>query len=220
MRKSALVCLVMWLAPPAFGQLESNSITVSVSRSATVQPDQVVFAVTVQSGLSTSLDDVVAALQGSGITAANLAGVNSINPLLYVQPAPPPLSWTFTLTEPFSKQKDTVTSLTALQQTIAQAKSGLTLSFTIAGTQVSAQALQSQTCSLSGLISDATSQAQSIAAAAGVTVGPILALSTSTASPIPAAVNFISGAFSSVYVAPSPYAPPCGLTVKFGLLRF
>ena len=207
----------MFLAPLAFGQLESNSITVSVSRSATVQPDQVVFAVTVQSGLSASLDDVLAALQGSGITASNFTGV-STNSFITVPPAPS-LSWTFTEMAPFAKQKDTVASLTALQQTVAQGKSGLTLSFTVAGTQVSAQALQSQTCSLTGLLSDAQAQAQSIAAAAGVTVGPILALSSATSSPIPAAVNFVSGAFSSVYVAPTTPAP-CGLTVKFGMFRY
>ncbi len=217
MQKIALAGLMTLLAPLAFAQLDTNSITVSVSRSSTVQPDQVVFAVTVQSGLNASLDDVLAALQGSGITAANLAGVSSNNPSPYTQST---ILWTFTLTAPFSKQKDTVTSLTALEQTVAQGKSGLTLSFTVAGTQVSAQALQSQTCSLTGLISDAQAQAQSIAAAAGVTVGPVLALSSATSSPIPAAVNFVSGAFSSVYVAPTTYAPPCGLTVKFALFRY
>lgn len=221
MPKIALAGLMMLLASPAFAQLDSNSITVSVSRSSTVQPDHVVFAITVQSGFSTSLDDVAAALQGSGITAASFAGVNGNNPSPYLQPT---LSWTFTLSVPFAKQKDTVTSLTALQQTIAQAKSGLTLSFTVAGTQVSTQALQSQTCSLSGLISDAQTQAQSIAAAAGVTVGPVLALSSATSSPastpIPAAINFVGALSSSVYVSPNVYAPPCGLTVKFGLFRY
>src|SRR5579863_4641627 len=75
MRKSALVCFMMLSGSLAFGQLDSNSITVSASRSTSLQPDLAVFAVTVQSGLSTSLADVIAALQGSGITQANFAGV-------------------------------------------------------------------------------------------------------------------------------------------------
>ena len=65
-------------SPLAFGQLDSNSITVTASRNASLQPDQAVFAVSVQSGISASLDDVLAALQGSGITAANLSSVSSV----------------------------------------------------------------------------------------------------------------------------------------------
>lgn len=218
MQKTALVCVLMFSSSPAFGQLESNSITVSVSRNSTVQPDQVVFAVTVQSPLSTNLDDVIAAVQTSGITAANFTGVRSSFVTVGPVPLVPPLSWTFTLSVPFAKQTDTVASLTALQLNIGQNKSRLTMSFTISGTQVSTQVLQSQTCSLSGLISDAQAQAQNIAVAAGVTVGPILALSSAASGPAPAAFNFVSGAFASVYVAPTS-APPCGLTVKFGLWR-
>ena len=216
MQKTALACFLMFLAPLAFAQLDTNSITVSVSRSSMVPPDQVAFAVTVQSPLSTSMDDVLAALQGSGISAANFTSVGT-NPSYAVPATPAMLSWTFTLTVPFAKQKDTVTSLTALQQTIAQNKNGLTLSFTVAGTQVSAQALQSQTCPLTDLISDARTQAQSIAAAAGVTVGPILALSSAASSPIPAAITYVGLAS---YVSSPTYAPPCGLTVKFVLFRY
>src|SRR5260370_31326366 len=60
----------------AFAQLDSNSITVSASRSGTLQPDQALFVVSVQSDLNTSLNDVLAALQGSGITSANFSGVS------------------------------------------------------------------------------------------------------------------------------------------------
>ena len=55
-----------------------------------------------------------------------------------------------------------------------QANNGLTLSFSIVGTQVSQQLAQSQTCSLSSLITAATTQAQSLAAAGGFTLGSIL----------------------------------------------
>ena len=70
--------LLILSVPAAFGQLDSNSVTVSATRSMTQQPDQVLFGVTVQSGLNTSLDDVVAALQGSGITAANFSAVGTL----------------------------------------------------------------------------------------------------------------------------------------------
>jgi len=214
---------MMSLAPLAFAQSDTNSITVSVSRSATVQPDQVVFGVTVQSGLNTVLDDVLAAVQPAGITASNFIGVSSNN--FVTVPPTPALTWTFSLTAPFSKQKDTVTSLTGLQQMIAQGKAGLTLSFGVAGTQVSAQALQSQVCSLADLVSDAKAQAQKIADAAGVTVGSILALSSGTAintgSYAPASVAIVGAyvSYSSFLSSPTS-APPCALTMKFSLLRF
>jgi hypothetical protein len=225
MRKSALVCFMMFSGSLAFGQLDSNSITVNASRSTSLQPDQAVFAITVQSGFSTSLDDVIAALQGSGITQANFAGVatNSLGQQ-FVPPAPPMLSWAFTLQVPLSKTKDKLASLAALQQTMAQGTSGLTLSFGIQGTQVSTQLLQSQMCSLPDLVTDARAQAQKMADAAGVTLGSILALSSGTSNvvanvnqPIFAGVTgFITG---SLGVAPE-FAPPCALTVKFGLVRF
>jgi hypothetical protein len=51
----------------AFGQIDSNSITVTASNNVSLQPDQAVFGTTVQSGINTGLDDVLMALQGSGI---------------------------------------------------------------------------------------------------------------------------------------------------------
>jgi uncharacterized protein YggE len=106
------------------------------------------------------------------------------------------LQWAFTLPAPLANTKATVASLTTLQTNIANANNGLTLSFSITGTQVSTQLAQSQTCSLTALIASATTQAQSLAAAGGLTLGPILALSSATASP-----------------------PPCTVTVKFSVSR-
>lgn len=100
---SRSVCVAFVLSVSlAYGQLESNSITVTASRSAAVQPDQAVFGVSVSSSISTSLDDVLAALAGVGITITDFSGVNSIVYLLdpstgrsiFPQPA---LVWTFTL---------------------------------------------------------------------------------------------------------------------------
>jgi uncharacterized protein YggE len=225
MRKSGLVFFLVSCCPLAFGQLDSNSITVSASRNASLQPDQAVFAVNVQSGLSASLDDVVAALHGSGITAADLSSVNTPSLIFAtggsgLPPAIPlTLNWTFSLSVPLTKTKDTVASLTTLQQTIATANNGLMLSFSIVGTQVSQQLVQSQTCSLSGLISDATAQAQALASAANLTVGRILALSSGTSSGVSGGVAF---AQLSPYAISTSLAvpPPCVLTVKFVLTGY
>jgi hypothetical protein len=217
MPKKALLLAVV-SASFAFAQLDSNSITVSASRSANLQPDQALFAVFIQSDLNTSLNDVLAALQGSGITAANFSGVNSN---FGFSPSPgqsPTIQWAFGLPVPLTKTKDTVATLTALQQNIGQKNPSLTLSFSIQGTQVSQQLLQSQTCSIPDLLADARTQAQTLAAAGGVTLGTILAMSSPTSSVATAARQdypLNTGISSS-----SAFGPPCVLTVKFAVLRF
>ncbi len=215
MSKGALIALSLLVCTAAFGQLDSNSITVTASNNVNVQPDQAVFAVTVQSGLTTGLEDVLAALQGSNITAANLAGVSTQSQFIAGNPAAPILSWVFALTAPLTNTKATVASLTTLQQNIAKANNGLMLSFTIAGTQVSAQA---QTCSLSNLVASATTQAQNLAAAGGVTLGPIVALSGSTGNVIASPQFIASGPYVSSIV--NSVSPPCAITVKFTVIRF
>jgi uncharacterized protein YggE len=203
----------------AFAQLDSNSITVSASNNVTVQPDQAVFSVNVIAPLATGLDDVLTALAGSGITAANFSGV-STQPAICPQlpcPSPPMLAWLFTVTSPLANTKTTVASLTTLQQNIAKANNGLTLSFSIVGTQVSQQLAQSQSCSLSSLVTSATTQAQALAAAAGVQLGAILALSSSTSNVTSSSQLISSGAFISTIYNSSP--PPCAITVKFNVTR-
>ena len=69
--------LALWSCAAAFAQILPNSITVTASNNVNLQPDQAIFSVTVQSDLSVGLDDVVAAVQSAGITAANLAGVST-----------------------------------------------------------------------------------------------------------------------------------------------
>ncbi len=188
-------------AMSAFAQLDSNSLTVTASRNAAVQADVANFSVNVDSSVNVSLSDVLIALQGSPITASNFIGVSTIPTAAQRVVLGPPsklqIAWSFALPVPISKIKDTATLLAALQTSIAQNNSGLTLSFSLRGTQVSTQAQQSVTCSIPDLLSDARAQAQKIADASVLTVGPILAISSSTS-----------------------LAPVCSITIKFGLVRF
>lgn len=222
MRNAALFLLVAAGCPLAFGQLDSNSITVTASNNVTLQPDQAVFSVTVTSPLTTGLDDVVTALAGSGITAANFSGVSTQGTFSLIggpgtQFPAPLLTWSFSLTAPLANTKATVASLTTLQQNIAKAHNGLALSFNIVGTQVSQQLAQAQTCSYADLVTAATTQAQALATAGGVTLGSILALSSTTA-PVAAGPGYVglSGILSPyVYSAPAP----CAITVKFNAIH-
>jgi hypothetical protein len=194
MRKLLISALVL-SSSLAFGQTDSNSITVTASPNYTSgPPDQAVFGVLVTSSLDTTLDGVIALLQGTGITAANL---QSLNEYTNYMGSPPQLTetfqWRFTFTVPFAKNKDTIATLTSLQATIAKNNNGVTMSFSIQGTQSSAPAPPA--CSLSDLLTSAKTQAQKLADGAGVSLGNILAMS-------------------------SPTGTVCSLTVKFALLRF
>ena len=223
MLKRTLTLGVLLSASLAFGQLDSNSITVTASQSANLQPDQVLFAVYVTTSLTASLDDVLAAVKGAGITSANFSGINSaagqLCSAITTSPVVPTVQWAFGLPVPFAQMKATVTALTSLQQSISQANSGFTLSFSVQNAQISTSLLQSQPCNITGLIADATAQAQKLAAAAGLSLGSILAMSSNTSSPVannsvPVA---IAGSFSSGILT-TPQG--CALTVKFTLTRF
>ena len=194
MRIFPLILTLVLSLSVAFAQVDSNSITVTASRgSSPGPPDQAVFGVAVTSGVDTSLDDVIALLQGSGITAANLQALSEY-PIASGSSGQTAemLNWRFSFTLPLAKNKDTIAMLTNLQATIAKKNNGVTMSFSIQGTQSSVQPL---TCSQSDLLTDARTQAQKLADGAGVSVGNILAMS-------------------------SPTGAACVLTVRFALLRY
>src|SRR5215472_8109458 len=208
MWKFGFPALILFAVLPIFGQ---NSITVTATRNANAQPDLVAIAVDVTSALNASRDDVLSALQGSVITAANFSSVHTV-----VQYLPPgtqstsSLDWTFALTAPLANFKTTIAQLGALQQILAQKKNGMALSYSIQGAQLSAQAQQGQTCSTADLLSDARAKAQQMAVAAGGAVGSVLAMSGGTVS---------QPASGALFSAP-PYLPTCSLTVKFALTGF
>jgi hypothetical protein len=218
MRKLSLPILLL-AAAPAFGQLDSHTLTISATRSIVPQPDQVIVGLTVSSSPTATLDQIVAALSGLGVTDADFTGTENYNQ--------PTLSWNFSFTAPLANLTVTIGSLTKLEQTITQNDSGLTLTFYIGGTQVSQQLRQSQACSNSDLIADATAQAQKLAAAAGLTLGPILKLSNApSAQPSLAQPSLFvaNGAFVG-YIVPNNFlvgyvSSPvtCSLVVEFQLV--
>lgn len=212
----------------AAGQTDANSLTITAYRSVAVQPDQLVFAVTVSSGMNTGLEEVLAALTGSGVAAGNLQGVYSYTD----SKNQTTLDWTFTLPVAISEAKTTIALLEGLRQTIGTRNPGLRLTYQSQGTQVSAQLQRSQQCPLSDLIADARAQAQRlVSGAAGLSVGPILALSDGSNGAVLAqrfvAVDFIrigdfstvgTFGFGSTAIAASPQN--CTVVVKFSLSRY
>lgn len=224
MRKFPLaILLVIVLLPaaiPGFAQLPSQTVTITATRSIAVAPDQALLTLTVTSRPETNLDQIVGALSGLGITPLNLSGVDNYSATM--------LQWNFDLAVPLSNLTATIASVTNLQQTIGQHRSGLALTFNVSGLQASAQAQgsgQAQMCTNADLIADATAQAQKLVSAAGATLGSIVQVSTVQLAPIaePASYGLLSavlGPVPNLYFAPASYSPPltCTLSVQFQLL--
>lgn len=199
-------------ASSALAQLDSNSVTVTASRSSTPQADQGLFVIYIDSDLNTALADVLAAVQPAGLTVSNFSSVFTNTQYVYTgnqQQTQLVPRWAFRLTVPVSGIKDTIATLTALENSVPKANKNLTVSFSLTGTQPSSQTQQSQVCDFAGLISDARAQAQTLAAAGGRTLAGILALSTSTSNTTGNSVSLYPNTSTSV---------PCSATVKFGLL--
>jgi uncharacterized protein YggE len=188
----------------AFGQLDSNSVTVTASNNVTLQPDQATFAISVTSDVNSTLSDVLSAVQPAGLTLANFLGIGTS----YSYPGGSQgLNWTFNLAVPITQIKATSAMLVGLQKSVPLANQNLSISFSIVGTQVSQQLQQSQPCSYATLLASAQTQAQAMAMAGGRTLSGVLAMSAGTSTTTGSGVSY--GA-----VAP----PTCSLTVKFALL--
>lgn len=205
--------------------MEPASIAVTASRSLAVQPDQVLITLNVSSSLNTGLDDITAALQQAGISGAALLGVNTLQ-FISGPASQPRLQWTFQLTAPFSNTKDTLATIVAAQQALAKGSGGESLSFYVAGTQVSPQLAAAQTCPEADLVKDAQAQAQTVATAAGVSAGTIMDLAGGTAPTLQPAfrlgsfsdlsgfATFQVGVISNTLLG---LAQTCSLTVTFHL---
>src|SRR5579884_800151 len=175
MFKRTLVGLLVSCASLLAQQLDSNTITVTASRSASLTPDQVVFYISVDTPITAALSDVLASVQSAGLTAADFSGVESqLSALIPTRGAMSILTWDFTLPVALSQMAGTIANLTKLQQGIGATNPGFNVSFGVSGVQVSQQLLQTVNCAASDLVSDGRAKAQKLAAAAAVTLGPII----------------------------------------------
>lgn len=203
---SRLLLFVLSVSAIAFGQVSapSGSVTVTATLGQNVQPDQTTFLITIQSPITTSLDDLMGALQGSGLTLASFSNVYSVQQYANNgKPANLLLEWNFQLAVPLAGMKSEVAALLALVTSLGQGQTPLTLSYQAQGTQVSNQA-QVQSCGFGDLFSAVVTKAQQIAGAANQKAGGVTALSSSVNTQIgPAA--------TTPYVIPS-----CSLTAMFG----
>lgn len=201
-----------------------GQILIQASSASIPAPDSVTLLVTVTTPQASSIEDAIALVPGLGLSAANLVYVSSILSNPFNPVSAPAIAWEFSLNVPLAKIADRIALITAA------AKSAM-VSFNI-----NASTSQAPPCAYAQLISDARAQAQKLANAAGVTLGPVSALADGPATasgsiyaaptaavrspgfagyllgaPVPAPAIALVG--SSVAVAPST----CSLTVQFML---
>jgi hypothetical protein len=212
MRNLWLGILLAAVESLAFGQLDSDTLTLSASRALTLPPDQLALGIYVTTPASTGLDEVVAGLKSLGITAANFSNVSSSADGVG-------LSWLFSLAVPLSKIPATVAQLTAQK-----------VQFYTQGSRVSAASLQAHQCSIPILMADVKDYAKKLAGAAGLVVGEVVAMSDGSgfgsvalaqAPPSRPAQSLPISLINNLLTTPrTPIQPAaCSLTVKFKLLR-
>jgi uncharacterized protein YggE len=196
-----------------------HTISVTASCSANSVPDQVVIGISLSSSLTAGLDDVAGALSQAGITGATFSGVYS--GYTYDANPTPFLAWSFTLTAPLANLGNAFAQIAAAQAAISKQNSGMSMSFSSASPRTSPQA--QPVCAQPALIGDATMQAQALAIAAGVSMGPIAAISSMPATPVPGVIatspaNVVSGLGTFGAFVASPLTAPtasCSLLVQF-----
>jgi hypothetical protein len=150
-----------------------NAFTIVAAETNALAVDQATIVMTIDSTPTASLDDVTGALQGAGVSGASFSGV-STGPLI-LGPGPG-LNWSFSLVVPLSKLNSTLTQLTRAQQTLVQQSPGLVLAFNVSG--LSSSQAQQPSCPDATLVAEALTQAQQVATAATLALGPVLSMAT------------------------------------------
>ena len=190
-----------------------NAITISASRTINVPPDMATIYAYVEDGAITTVDGAVAALPGSGFTAANLVNFYATS-----QSGPPPVEWEFFMAVPLSKIAGT---LTALQNAGSQ---NTAVTFGVSGTQLSPQLMAAQDCSYASLLNDAQAQARQVTAAAGISLNELISVGEAGSAIQAGTVGYFGQLSIGVIYDPltgypnSPSQPiSCTLVAQYGI---
>lgn len=181
--RSCLVFLslaLLALSVPVSGQ--NNAITVTVSRNVDLSPDAIFFALAIVTDPDITLDQVLEAAQGLGLTAQSLTSVN----LQQYGPSPGQtrLAYAFTLSVAYSKFKDTNDKLATVRRTMAAATPPMDLQvYAISISPSDAGRDQARQGLLGPLFGDARTRADQLAKAAGVELSGVVGVTEAWASP-------------------------------------
>ena len=163
--------LILLMACAALAQT-ADGVTVSVTRTVNVAPDEVDFSAIVTATLDTTEQQVTQALQDVGIANPVVIGTGvSANTYSYPPPVESQVSFQISFTTPPGAMKDVSKKLDALR---ANLPAGLTTFQYIAVLGASQSAVDAaHKNALAALLADARAKAELLAAAAGVKLGAI-----------------------------------------------
>lgn len=155
---------------------EPRTVTIAVSRSAVLVPDQALFSVSVLAPADATLDQAVSAVQSFGITSQSLTGVQSASGNSLPGSPAIGLQYTFSLAVPVTQFLTTINSLqaaTAASQS-SSTVSSRQLSFQLQSLQVSdARISQARLPAMSDLFTEAKQRALTLAQLSGRALGPL-----------------------------------------------
>jgi hypothetical protein len=207
--------LLLLASAAAFAQLDNDTITITALQATPAQTDQVSVSICLVAEIGTGLSEVLAPLQSLGISERNLVAAGSspgsycpyreASEKVYVW-------WQFAYSAPLKTIQQT---FAALARTKASLGPRLSLGYGV-GTDWS----QTQECAVPTLLSQARRQAENIAAAAGLRVGAVVALSDGTVDPSYAGLGAqVATPPGAPLIDQILTAPPCQVIAQFKLLR-
>jgi len=213
MRAAILLLLV---STAAFAQLDNDTITITALQAVSGQRDEASVSVCLVAEIGTGLDEVLATLQGLGVSERNLveAGAERGWYCPYPEPWKNFVWWQFTYSTPVTRIQET---FGALARTTTSLSPGLYL-----GYGVERDSSAAPECAVPTLLSQARRQAENVAAAAGLRVGPILALSDGTVDPTYVGVGASIGSPALAQAGAmirQVLTPACQVIAQFKLLR-
>ena len=134
--RCAFALLLFGHASIAYGQLDSNSVTVTASRTLSFPVDQLAYRVSACGPLTSTLDEAVAQVRSLGLTAADFLTVGTSSGIGSSQATA--LCWGFNLVFPLAKSKATLDALGAAVSAATKNNAGWELSYYSNGAQSSA----------------------------------------------------------------------------------
>jgi len=220
--------ILLATAAAAFGQLDTNTITITASSTPSAQTSNATVQVNVSLPEVSTLQDAVNVVQGAGFTADNFTNVSSSYYLyLDLLPAPataaPTVDWTLSRTVSATEVPSVVAALEAATK---KQPSG-TVSYS-----VSNAAAPPPDCAYTGLVGAAQSQARKVADAAGVKLGGIVSIEQGTQTQLAAGFAVFdpfTGVLGSTFLLQARVAviqtqlispsPSCSVTVQFQIVQ-
>lgn len=215
-----LAAVFLLLSMGSFAQVGGDGITTSASRTVTLAPDSAVFTVDVTLAAGTTVDQVVAVLKDTGITAANLVGAATTQDNVTFTPPAPVLRmlYEFQITVPYTRVKDITDKLTNAAKAATAAGGSLSQSMYLTASDQALQDARQKV--MPDLIAEVRRRAEFLAGTSGLNLGALQSLSDSSYAlgvVVPVIRSFPTTSFSSG--SAGGLQASIAVSAKFGVIR-